>query len=99
MLRDPRSMNVIAALGICASLALLGWEISTRGETGYYIALGPQLPSAGDDEDDFPPTLEPHGHDGPDIFPEGPDLSDRPNGIHRPNGPVEPSDSNSATPI
>ncbi|HTW34428.1 MAG TPA: hypothetical protein VMD53_07415 [Rhizomicrobium sp.] len=54
-----RVFNAVAAMGICASLAMLGWEVHTErpSEVRYNFSLVVPPPDADDDDDmDAPPS-------------------------------------------
>lgn len=54
-----RVFNAVAAMGICASLAMLGWEVRAErpSETRYNFSVVVPPPDAGDDDDaDAPPS-------------------------------------------
>jgi hypothetical protein len=54
-----RVFNAVAAMGICASLAMLGWQVREQrpSETRYNFSVVVPPPAAGDDDDaDAPPS-------------------------------------------
>jgi hypothetical protein len=68
-----RVFNAIATMGICASLAMLGWEVQEQrpSETHYDFSVVMPPPDPDSDEDDAdapPPKLGDHrsGHDNDD---------------------------------
>jgi hypothetical protein len=96
--RNP--LNVVGAAGICASLALLGWEINTRDHADSRFLSITVTHDTDSDEGIVPPPDENHRRDGLD----GHNWS--PNGHGSPDddddfygGPAEQDDPDSPTPI
>lgn len=58
-----RVFNAIAAMGICASLAMLGWEVDAQKPSVTRYDFSVVVPPADSDEDDAdtPPSHNHHG--------------------------------------
>jgi len=90
-----RVFNAVAAMGICTSLAMLGWEVRDErpSETRYNFSVVVPPPGTGDDDDaDSPPSANDR-QDG--------DHSLRPGDPHddRAGQPIGRPDPNAAIPI
>ncbi len=85
-----RVFNAIAAMGICASLAMLGWEVQAErpNETRYnFSVVVPPADTNGDDDMDTPPRAKDH-RDGNHSDPSDDDRAGRPIGQPDPNAAI-----------
>jgi len=89
-----RVFNAVAALGICASLAMLGWEVRAErpSETRYNFSVVMPPPSDSDDGDDA--DAPPGANDRQGAHPGGPSDDDE-----RMGHPIVRSDPDAAIPI
>jgi hypothetical protein len=92
-----RIFNAVAAMGICASLAMLGWQVRAErpSETRYnFSVVIPPPDTDSDDDADAPPSA--HDRQGRDHASRPGDSRDDDERVRRPIG--QP-DSNAAIPI
>ena len=86
-----RVFNAVAAMGICASLAMLGWEVQAQrpSETRYnFSVVVPPADTDGDDDMDTPPNAHDRrdgDHNGHPGDPSDDDRAGRPIGHPDPN--------------
>jgi hypothetical protein len=60
-----RVFNAVAAMGICASLAMLGWEVDAQKPSVTRYDFSVVVPPADSDEDDADtPPSQSHNHHG-----------------------------------
>jgi len=89
-----RVFNAVAAMGICASLAMLGWEVQAERptETRYSFSVVMPPPSDSDDSDDAdaPPSANDRHSD---------DRSHPGDDDERNGHPITRPDPNAAIPI
>jgi len=89
-----RVFNAVAAMGICASLAMLGWEVQTGrpSETRYNFSVVIPPPDADDSDDmDAPPSANDRQDGDHSSHPGDPRDDDR--------HPIGRPDPNAAIPI
>lgn len=92
-----RVFNAVAAMGICASLAMLGWELQTDrpNVTRYNFSVVMPPPSDSDEDDtDAPPAhhdfqgQDQHSGDQDDDNGDNDDHSGHPIGHNDPDAPI-----------